>query len=733
MKKMTSTLLAATLACSLVPTPAFAARATATGSAKASVRAGLEQQLGKEFEARNSELSITEAGTYVLTGNMRGTVRVDPGQGDVTLVMDNATIDGNGGPAINVVSGDSLTVRLPEGTNNRMNSSGSRAGCMGTIQSSVNTVFEGSGNLTVVGNMQPGIRTNNADLTFNGGGFNIVSSGNGMAVAGAQPGRLTINDGMFNFQTGAGNMDPGAEFVRNGGVIQGFGLGLGSSYRAFDQQNPWTSTPGQMLGVGVHMPSMGNPQMAGGGMGQPGMPGEQARPEQQVNSQPSMPGNSGRQGQPGEQEEPIELGEPQEPIELGQPDQQGQPIQQNQQGQPGRPGQQMPSNNMNQASQPTVPTQPGNNQQMGPGNNNQTGWQTISGTATTAGEIVKSTASNTAASLTTDLENATVIILSDSNSQAKIADSGTYVISGTSSDGNIVVKKGTTGVVLVLEDLDLTSTTGATLSVNKDAEVKIVVEGTVTLTDAENPEDESSTDADVADAFDGAALKVKAGSQVYITGDGTLNINGEAKNGIKGGDDSNIVIDGPTINIDAANDGINTNYDVTILSGEINIEAGDDAIHADHILTLGDDETGTGPTVDVKSSTEGLEGTVVNIFGGDIEVNSTDDAINAANKDGVYEDELDYSINMTGGDVSINSTGDGMDSNGNINLVDGSANIKSASNGGEAGIDYDGDLYISDDFQLNNNSGVAGPDGAPGQMGGQPGQMGGQMGQPGVR
>ena len=49
---------------------------------------------------------------------------------NVTLVMDNATIDGNGGPTINVVSGDSLTVRLPEGTNNRMNSLGDRADCM---------------------------------------------------------------------------------------------------------------------------------------------------------------------------------------------------------------------------------------------------------------------------------------------------------------------------------------------------------------------------------------------------------------------------------------------------------------------------------------------------------------------------------------------------------------------------------------------------------------------------
>jgi hypothetical protein len=134
--------------------------------------------------------------------------------------------------------------------------------------------------------------------------------------------------------------------------------------------------------------------------------------------------------------------------------------------------------------------------------------------------------------------------MTDENSQVKISDSGTYVVTGQSSDGNITVKKGATGVVLVLDDLDLTSTTGATVAVNKEAQVRIVISGNVTLTDAENPDDENSTDAEVADAFDGAAMKFKANSQVYLTGTGVLNINGSAKNGIKTGDDSSLIIDG---------------------------------------------------------------------------------------------------------------------------------------------------------------------------------------------
>ena len=348
--------------------------------------------------------------------------------------------------------------------------------------------------------------------------------------------------------------------------------------------------------------------------------------------------------------------------------------------------------------------------------------------AETAGEIVSGTTTNSAASLSADTENATAIIVTDEDSQVKITESGTYVISGSASDGSITVKKGTTGVVLILEDLDLTSTTGAALSVNKDSEVQIVVSGSVTLTDAENPDDETSEDAEVADAYDGAALKVKAGSSVYLTGDGTLTVNGTAKNGIKTGEAATLVIDGEnlTVDITAANDGINASYDLTIASGSVTVSATDDAIHADRVLTLGTEDNSTSPTVTVKSSTEGLEGTVVNIYSGTVSVTSSDDAINAANKDGLYEAEMGYSINITGGDVTISSRSDGLDSNGNINLTGGSVTIRSsASNGGDAGMDYDGSLYISQEASMNNGFGIAGPD----QMGGMRGQMGGQFGQ----
>ncbi len=348
----------------------------------------------------------------------------------------------------------------------------------------------------------------------------------------------------------------------------------------------------------------------------------------------------------------------------------------------------------------------------------------IQSSTDTAGEIVSGITENSAMTLQADEENAVTYDVSE-NSTVKISASGTYIVTGMSSDGSITVTKGTTGVVLILRDLDLTSTGSAALSVNKNAEAQIVIDGRVTLTDNEDPANEASDD------YDGAAIKVKANAVAYLTGNGTLTVNGNAKNGIKAGDDSSLILGGGgTVTINAVNDGVNGNYDVTILSGTVTVSAGDDGIHADHILTVGDD--GAGPNLTVADSTEGLEGTVVNIAGGRISVSATDDGINAANADAAYESELTYSVNITGGDVTVTTSADGIDSNGNVNLISGSAAIRSASAGGEAGIDYDGKLYLSDDFQLNNTGGVAGPDGmggAPGQMGGMPGgQMGGMPG-----
>ncbi len=416
-----------------------------------------------------------------------------------------------------------------------------------------------------------------------------------------------------------------------------------------------------------------------------------------------MPGQNGEQNQFGQM--PEQNGEQnqfgQMPEQNGEQNQFGQMPEQN--GEQNQFGQ-MPEQNGEQNQFGQMPEQNGEQNQFGqmPNQTNSTSF------ATEPSEIVYSTVENTAVDIEADYDNAITYVMTDTDNEVKITESGTYIVTGTCQDGNIVVKKGTTDVVLILKDLDLTSTTGATVSINKTAEVKIVISGTVKLTDNEDPADEESTDAEVADSFDGAALKAKDGSNVYLTGDGTLIIDAQnCKNGIKVGNEDNpsFVIDGPSIDITAANDGINSGYDITILSGTVTINAEDDGIHADHILTVG--SKSTNPTINIEKSTEGLEGTVVNIISGNTKVNAQDDGVNAANSDATYESEMSYSINILGGENTINSSmGDGLDSNGNINIIGGHTTINSASNGGEAGLDYTGTCYVAENT-LQNNSGVS--------------------------
>ena len=684
MKRLLTTLLAAGFALTMCASTVFA----------------VESNI--KLDDADGKLEITEDGSYILTGTLDGTVYVDPGEGDVELVLDGADINGADSPGIIAVSGDSLTITLPEGSVNRISGNGGNL-YEATIYSTVDTTFEGDGALYVTGSAESAVKTEDADLTFNSGSYAMTAEESALSAEGNEKGEITFNNGHFSIEA-ENAVAPGSPFEMNGGQFEEpFAEAMNSSQPNCQQPQMNGNQPnGQQPQMNGNQPNGQQPQMNGN---QPNGQQPQMNGNQPNGQQPQMNGN-----QPNGQQPQMNGNQPNDQ----QPQMNG-----------NQPNGQQPQMNGNQPNgqQPQMNGNQPNGQQPQMNGNNST--------ANSPSEIVYSDSGNSAASLEADYDSATYITVTDEESQIKITSSGTYIVSGSSSDGNITVKKGTTGVVLVLDNLDLTSTTGATVSVNKEAEVKIIIKGEVVLTDNENPADEYSADADTADAYDGAALKAKADSQVYVTGDGTLTINGNAKNGIKAGDNTNLVIDEVTVNINAANDGINGNYDVTLLSGTFNIAAGDDAIHADHILTIGS-EDGTGPTVNVTKSGEGLEGTVVNILGGDVSIVSSDDAINAANGDGLYEDELDYSFNMLGGKVTVNSKGDGIDSNGNVNLIGGSAQINSASNGGESGIDYDGQYYISNNFSLNNKSGVSGADMLPGAMNGnmpsgQQPQMNGNM------
>ncbi len=92
--------------------------------------------------------------------------------------------------------------------------------------------------------------------------------------------------------------------------------------------------------------------------------------------------------------------------------------------------------------------------------------------------------------------------------------------------------------------------------------------------------------------------------------------------GLKAGAD--ITISSGKLTIDAYDDAIHSNSNITINGGSASIKSGDDAVHADGTLEINNG------TINVQSSYEGLEAEVINITGGNIDINAADDGINCS-------------------------------------------------------------------------------------------------------
>lgn len=361
---------------------------------------------------------------------------------------------------------------------------------------------------------------------------------------------------------------------------------------------------------------------------------------------------------------------------------------------------------------------------------------------------------------------------------------GTYSLKGACANGSVTVEKEAANVTLHLDGLTLTAADTAPILCSKGSEVAVQVTGANTLRDGEDPADEDSADPAVADAFEGAAIKVKSGASLTLTGTGTLNIDAAScKNGIKGGAQSAITVDGPTLNIDAANtalasdgqltvksgfldidagneglkadpdaddtasagtidisggsfhitaadDAIHAAGDLTITAGTFTISAGDDAIHSDAALTIGAPSAAAGPEITVTQCVEGFEGARVDLHSGKGSVTSSDDGVNAANSD---LKNYDFLINITGGSWNVDAGGDGLDSNGAITISGGVTQVCGAENGagGDTAVDSETGCTITAGTLFTIDTNGTTPAGTTVRFGSADGGMGG--GRPGGR
>lgn len=161
-----------------------------------------------------------------------------------------------------------------------------------------------------------------------------------------------------------------------------------------------------------------------------------------------------------------------------------------------------------------------------------------------------------------------------------ITSSGSYSISGTLNDGQIVVDCADTDkVYLILNGVDISNSTTAPIYVlNADKTIITLAEGTDnTITDNRSAKSDDTDDSGVP----GSAIYSK--DDLTINGEGNLIVTGNYNNGIVCKND--LKISGGNLTVTALNNAIKGNDTVTIKNNaSINISCDGDGIRTDYIV-----------------------------------------------------------------------------------------------------------------------------------------------------
>ena len=214
-------------------------------------------------------------------------------------------------------------------------------------------------------------------------------------------------------------------------------------------------------------------------------------------------------------------------------------------------------------------------------------------------------------------------------SQIIIGTEGVYLLSGTLTDGQIVVNAGETDKVqLVLAGADIASSTSAAIyALEADKVFITLAEGTEnTLT---NGGEYVAIDDNNIDAV------IFAKTDLTLNGSGSLTINAQAGHGVVSKDD--LVITGGSYSITAASHGLSGKDSIAIANGTFAITSGKDGIHAENAddLSLGTLYIADGSyTIQAQGDAVSAQG-ALQIDGGTFDL---------------YTGEGSASVEMTGGD-----------------------------------------------------------------------------------
>ena len=258
-----------------------------------------------------------------------------------------------------------------------------------------------------------------------------------------------------------------------------------------------------------------------------------------------------------------------------------------------------------------------------------------------------------------------------------IASAGYYDVTGTLTDGSLIVDAGKNAKVFLRLN-------GVTITCSDDAAIRVDQADKVFLTLAEGTENtvtsgETYSEAALADKTDGAIF---AHDDLTINGSGALTVTAAYKHGIAAND--SLRITGGKITVTAPADTVHVNDSLHITGAAITLSAGDDAIHSDTSVAI------LGGSITVNTCCEGIEAPEILIEDGAVTVTSTDDGINACGTE--TSDGSLPGVTINGGTVTLlNPSGrdaDGIDSNGDIDINGGLVYISLVGDGGNCALDY---------------------------------------------
>lgn len=279
-----------------------------------------------------------------------------------------------------------------------------------------------------------------------------------------------------------------------------------------------------------------------------------------------------------------------------------------------------------------------------------------------------------------------------------ITKSGTYIVTGTLDDGQIVVNtEDKEDVWIILNNVNISNSINSALYVvNAKKTIVSAAAGTENLlSDAKE-----YTYAVEEDEEPSACIFSK--DDLVISGSGKLTVQGNFNNGIAGKD--TLEITNVNLNVTAKNNGIKGKDYLVVKSGTITVNAEGDGLKSDNTK---DTMLGyiliEGGNLDITSGEDGIQAeTCLKITGGDINIvtgsgakvtsknnmwgggNTSEETSKKAIKAGV-------DITVTGGSIKVDSEDDAVHSNNSLEITGGNFQLAS----GDDGIHSDTSLVIN--------------------------------------